>query len=122
MPKREVEHGNSFTNIPSSNRESVCAATLTVKIYFVGATPNFWQVSRHAAGKVGLFMEWKRAQPETRTAALITPMRTRAFIGYGLASFFTSTLELRPLWSYFSRRAVGKSSGVPSLKPPLDWK
>ena len=34
--------------------------------------------------------------------------------------FFTSTLELRPLWSYFSRRAGGKSSGVPSAKPPLD--
>ena len=35
-------------------------------------------------------------------------------------SFFTSTLEFRPLCSYFSRRAGGRSSGVPSAKPPLD--
>src|SRR5262245_36381611 len=39
-----------------------------------------------------------------------------------LASFFTSTFELRPLCSYFSRRVGGRSSGVPSAKPPLDWK
>jgi hypothetical protein len=37
-------------------------------------------------------------------------------------NFFTSTLEFLPLCSYFSRRAGGKSSGVPSAKPPLDWK
>ena len=37
-------------------------------------------------------------------------------------NFFTSTLEWRPLWSYFSRRAGGKLSGPPSAKPPLDWK
>src|ERR1041385_6220136 len=37
-------------------------------------------------------------------------------------SFFTSTLDLRPLCSYFSRRAGGRSSGVPSTNPPLDWK
>ena len=37
-------------------------------------------------------------------------------------SFFTSTLEFRPLCSYFSRRAGGRSSGVPSTNPPLDWK
>jgi len=30
------------------------------------------------------------------------------------------TLELRPLWSYFSRRAPGKLSGVASLKPAFD--
>ena len=35
-------------------------------------------------------------------------------------SFFTSTFELRPLWSYRSRRAGGRSSGVPSTKPPFD--
>ena len=35
-------------------------------------------------------------------------------------SFFSNTLELRPLLSYFSRRPGGKSSGVPSMKPPLD--
>ena len=35
-------------------------------------------------------------------------------------SFFTRTLELRPLCSYRSRRSGGKSSGVPSTKPPLD--
>ena len=34
--------------------------------------------------------------------------------------FFTSTFELRPLASYFSRRPGGRSSGVPSAKPPLD--
>jgi len=37
-------------------------------------------------------------------------------------SFFTSTFELRPLWSYFSRRAGGKSFGEPSVKPAFDWK
>ena len=37
-------------------------------------------------------------------------------------SFLTRTLERRPLWSYFSRRPGGRSSGVPSMKPPLDWK
>ena len=37
-------------------------------------------------------------------------------------SFLTRTLERRPLWSYFSRRPGGRSSGVPSVKPPLDWK
>ena len=57
MPKRDVEHGNFFTKVPSANSESVCAATFTVKIYLVGATPSFWQVARHAAGKVGWFME-----------------------------------------------------------------
>ena len=35
-------------------------------------------------------------------------------------SFLTSTLELRPPASYFSRRPGGKSSGVPSLNPALD--
>jgi|GEM_PF-2029416 len=40
----------------------------------------------------------------------------------GLVSFLTSTFELRPLWSYFSRRAGGRSSRVPSAKPPFDWK
>src|SRR5258708_7975555 len=35
-------------------------------------------------------------------------------------SFLTKTFELRPLCSYFSRREGGKSSGVPSTKPPLD--
>jgi hypothetical protein len=35
-------------------------------------------------------------------------------------NFFTSTFEFRPLCSYFSRRPGGKSSGVPSAKPPLD--
>src|SRR5262249_46264707 len=39
-----------------------------------------------------------------------------------LFNFFTSTFEWRPLWSYFSRRAGGRSSGVPSAKPPFDWK
>jgi len=39
-----------------------------------------------------------------------------------VVSFFTSTFELRPPASYFSRRAGGKSSGVPSLKPAFDWK
>ena len=34
-------------------------------------------------------------------------------------SFLMSTLDLRPLASYFSRRAGGKSSGVPSMKPHL---
>src|SRR6185295_9670187 len=38
----------------------------------------------------------------------------------GYFNFFTNTFELRPLWSYFSRRLGGKSSGVPSAKPPLD--
>jgi hypothetical protein len=37
-------------------------------------------------------------------------------------SFLTRTLERRPLWSYFSRRPGGRSSGVPSMNPPLDWK
>src|SRR5580765_5924538 len=32
---------------------------------------------------------------------------------------FTRTFELRPLWSYFSRRTGGKSSGEPSANPPL---
>src|SRR6266576_3397683 len=35
-------------------------------------------------------------------------------------NFLTSTLELRPLWSYFSRRAGGRSSGEASAKPPFD--
>jgi hypothetical protein len=35
-------------------------------------------------------------------------------------NLFTSTFELRPLWSYFSRRGGGKSSGEPSLKPAFD--
>jgi len=35
-------------------------------------------------------------------------------------NFFRSTFELRPLCSYFSRRAGGRSSGVPSAKPPFD--
>ena len=38
------------------------------------------------------------------------------------ASRLTRTLDFRPLCSYFSRRAEGRSSGVPSTKPPLDWK
>jgi hypothetical protein len=38
----------------------------------------------------------------------------------GLTTFFTSTFELRPLWSYFSRRSGGRSSGEPSAKPPFD--
>ena len=38
------------------------------------------------------------------------------------SSFLTSTFELRPLCSYRSRRAGGRSSGVPSTKPPFDWK
>lgn len=37
-------------------------------------------------------------------------------------SFFTRTFEFRPLWSYFSRRSGGRSSGVPSSKPPFNWK
>jgi len=37
-------------------------------------------------------------------------------------NFFTRTFEFRPLWSYFSRRSGGRSSGVPSAKPPFDWK
>jgi len=37
-------------------------------------------------------------------------------------SFFTRTFEFRPLWSYFSRRPGGRSSGVPSAKPAFDWK
>jgi len=37
-------------------------------------------------------------------------------------SFLTSTFDLRPLWSYFSRRVGGKSSGDPSTNPPLDMK
>ena len=37
-------------------------------------------------------------------------------------SFLTSTFERRPLASYFARRAGGRSSGVPSTKPPFDWK
>ena len=47
------------------------------------------------------------------------PIRKRL---HGQLSFFTSTLEFRPLCSYFSRRAGGRSSGVPSTKPALDWK
>ena len=38
------------------------------------------------------------------------------------ANFLTSTFEFLPLWSYFSRRGAGKSSGVPSVNPALDWK
>ena len=34
-------------------------------------------------------------------------------------SFFTRIFEFRPLDSYRSRRAGGRSSGVPSLKPAL---
>ena len=37
-------------------------------------------------------------------------------------NFFTSTLEFRPLCSYFSRRAGGRSSGVPSDKTPFGLK
>ncbi len=37
-------------------------------------------------------------------------------------SFFSSTFDRRPLASYFARRAGGRSSGVPSTKPPFAWK
>jgi hypothetical protein len=48
--------------------------------------------------------------------------RSNAALPGHLPSFFTSTFELRPLCSYFSRRAGGRFSGVPSVKPPLLWK
>ena len=35
---------------------------------------------------------------------------------------FSSTFDRRPLASYFARRAGGRSSGVPSTKPPFAWK
>lgn len=35
---------------------------------------------------------------------------------------FTSTFDRRPLLSYRSRRAGGRSSGVPSENPAFDWK
>ena len=44
------------------------------------------------------------------------------FRAVGYFNFFTSTLDFRPLCSYFSRRPGGRSSGVPSANPPLDWK
>src|SRR6516162_2851778 len=122
MPKRDVEHGYFFTNLPSSNNETLCVATLTVRTYFVGAMSSRWQVVKQGSGKVVLFMEWKLSQPENRAAALAIEMSRRQVIGYGLLSFLTSTLELRPLWSYFSRRAGGRSSGVPAANPPLAWK
>ena len=37
-------------------------------------------------------------------------------------SFLIKTFERRPLRSYFSRRAGGRSSGDPSEKPPFAWK
>lgn len=46
----------------------------------------------------------------------------RGVSGAVAVRFLTSTLDLRPLCSYFSRRAGGKSSAVPSANPPFDWK
>src|SRR5262249_24673935 len=38
----------------------------------------------------------------------------------GHSNLFTSTFEFRPLCSYFSLRAGGRSSGAASTKPALD--
>src|SRR5207248_3187438 len=51
------------------------------------------------------------------STSLLTALFSPDFV-----SFLISTFELRPLTSYFSRLAAGKSSGVPSINPPLDWK
>ena len=53
-----------------------------------------------------------------KTAPTVTAANEQDFQRY--FNFFSNTLELRPLLSYFSRRTAGKSSGVPSMKPPLD--
>ena len=42
--------------------------------------------------------------------------------GRGGVSGLTSTLECRPLASYFSRRAAGSTSGSASWKPPFCWR
>ena len=69
----------------------------------VGTTPHFLQASK----KFSNGLEEKGIR-ESQAGSL------RYF------NFFTSTFEFRPLCSYFSRRPGGKSSGVPSAKPPLD--
>src|SRR6516165_8303135 len=66
MPKRDVEQGYFFTNFPSSNSETLCDAMLTVKMYFVGSTSSRRHVDKQGSGKVGLFMEWKLAQPKNK--------------------------------------------------------
>src|SRR5579859_1749778 len=101
MPKREVEQrvlppgcqvAESF-----SKSETVWSATFTSKARRVGGTPSCRHLRRPSANK---------------------PEEVPGIVDY--FNFFTSIFEFRPLCSYFSRRADGKSSGVPSAKPPLD--
>jgi hypothetical protein len=82
MPKREVEQRNFFTNLLSSNSETVCLEILTVKMKDVGSIFNRPQVARQASGTMFLeFIKRRLAQPEVKsTATLITGMRTRQFI------------------------------------------
>jgi hypothetical protein len=49
-------------------------------------------------------------------------VRASGFLNAGTSSFLITTLEFRPLWMYFSRRAGGRSSRVPSTKPPFNSK
>ena len=108
-------------NLPSSNSESLWLEMRTAKIYLVGATLRRSHVAATVSGNILRFIKRRLAQPEINNRRARQKTAERASSSrYGLVSFFTSTLEFRPLCSYFSRRAGGKSSGVPSPKPPLD--
>jgi UDP-N-acetylenolpyruvoylglucosamine reductase len=82
MPKRDVEQGYFFTNLLSSNSETVCREMLTVKMNCVGSIFNRPQVARQASGILfWVFKKRRFAQPEvTSAAALINEIRTRQLI------------------------------------------
>src|ERR1035437_7416959 len=120
MPKREVEQRNFLTNLLSSNSETVCSEMLTVKMKDVGSIFNRPQVARQASGTLFLeFIKRRLAQPEVKsTAALITGMRTRQFIGsrlgqllykhFGISSALVIFLATRG--RQIVRRAFGKTA------------
>lgn len=86
---------------------------------------NFNPGSRLSSGRAGLnSVNAMKDLFRSRTPPSVSAANEEQFFGMqaGYFSLLTSTFELRPLWSYFSRRKGGKSSGVPSEKPPLDWK
>src|SRR5262245_59241957 len=75
-----------------------------------------------AAQVAGAEESGRRSEPHDEHQTFHLESARKCSHRHGYFNRLTSTLDLRPLCSYFSRRGGGKSSGVPSTKPPFDWK
>ena len=104
--------GNHMTNFGNFVRpESAVKSNGQIIQPNLTLTPAFKDMNTHSLDQI-----------ITVKTDAVTVLNENRWHGRSYFNFFTSTLEFRPLCSYFSRRMDGKSSGEPSAKPPLDWK